>query len=93
MSEDHKKTILHFLSFPGMYIQNIDEVNITSFLTGYQIGTNHVCDFTIILSKHLEENLKIPKLSTGWPGQVMQYSQNENLSWVSAFKKLATAVL
>jgi len=93
MTDDHKKRLLHFLARPAMYIFPVDKNNIVSFVTGYEIGSDDACDFTSILNDHIGVKHGIARNSTGWPGQIQQYSEAQGVDWVEGFKKLAHEIL
>ncbi|MEO6252973.1 MAG: hypothetical protein ABIO79_06695 [Ferruginibacter sp.] len=85
--------MIHFINRTGIYIPIIDKENIISFLSGYEIGTNGECAFIHNLSEYIEKEYKIERTSIGWPGQVQQYSTENNLEWVTSFKKIASEYL
>ena len=93
MTKEQKKTLLHFLERPGMYIQHIDEINIISFITGYEVGSNNECNFSTLLSEYLDKEFKIVRNSICWPGQLQQYSDKNNIDWITAFKQIGVVIL
>jgi hypothetical protein len=75
-----------------MYISTIDQNNITSFIQGFETGSNNR-DLTELLRKYLEEKLKVNYSSDGWPGQIRRYSDSKCISWTNAFKHVCLEVI
>lgn len=93
MTNEHKILLGHFIARMGMFITQIDEPNIISFITGYEIGTNNKCDFTTLLSEYMNKKFKIKKSNQEWEGQIRQYGYKKNMDWVEAFKQVGLEVL
>lgn len=93
MTADHKKIVVQFITRTGMFIGVVNEDTITSFIYGFEAGTNDSCDFTTLMRNYMEEVLAIPYRSDGWPGQIRKFAGKKYISWVSAFKQIGLEVL
>ena len=69
------------------------QTSITSFIAGYEIGTDLRCNFTEILTKKLEEEHQIERSPSGWPKQVEIFAEKEKLPWFDVLKKITLEIL
>ena len=93
MNEDDVKCLSNFLEKPGMYIVSMDKTNITSFIQGYELGTQGRCKFTETLSDLLASKYNIKKYATGWSNQIGRYCESNEELWVETFIQLGFEVL
>lgn len=85
--------LFHFALRPEMYTAMDKKWRIFSFVNGYEIGRNNKCNFSILISKTLKEDnncCNFPAL--GWPGQISEFAEKENLTWETSFKKISMNV-
>lgn len=76
-----------------MFIYPVDNNNMMSFIHGYEAGTKHKCNFTLLLKHLLTDKYKIKYSNTGLAGQVSRFSEKLSLSWVITFKRYALEIL
>ncbi|WP_299277972.1 hypothetical protein [uncultured Psychroserpens sp.] len=88
MREIDLNTIMHFVTRTEMYIGDVSENAITSFIRGYETGTNWECKFTKLISELLASNYDCRKMAMGWPGQIREYSNKRNLDWIIGFRQI-----
>ena len=90
---NHFEKIAKFNQCMSMFIQNINQESIVNFLHGYEYAENKDCKFLEALSKHLEENYKIPPDIHGWPGQINRFQASARMYWVDAYLRLSSEVI
>ena len=78
MREIDVENLARFVTRMGMYIGREKIDSIISFIHGYETGAGKECEFTKILDKHLEETYQIPRMSTGWPGQIEELTKRNH---------------
>jgi hypothetical protein len=93
MTFQDRKTLLLFVLRTGMYIQPCNDNNISSFITGYDIGRNMECFFVEKLQKELTHTYKAGATNDGWRGQIHRLSKRKSLEWVVIFKQIALEII
>ncbi|WP_347923685.1 hypothetical protein [Pontimicrobium sp. SW4] len=86
------KTLDHFIERTSMWIYPIDRNTITSFIHGFQAGSDNKC-FTSTLKNHLESKHNIYGSNQGWPNQVSLYAEKKEMNWSNAFFELGKIIL
>lgn len=84
--------LVHFLLRTSMYVHDLTKPSITSFVSGYIVGSGKT-DFTEKIKSYLENEYNIYGSSGGWPHQIDQYSKAKGIPWVSGFKQVGLNVL
>ena len=85
------KQIRNFLARIGMFVQPINKNTITSFIHGFEFGTNR--DFTKQLSQYIENEKGIKCLSLGWWSQIERLATQNQSNWVDTFKEVSYELL
>jgi len=93
MTKNDKTNLLYFITRTGMYINPVDDKNVISFISGYELGTKHKCDFTELSKRLLTDKYKISYSNDGWPGQIGRLAKKKSLSWLSTFKEIALEII
>ncbi len=93
MTNNHRDELIWFVLRTGMYIRPIDERNINSFLTGFEVCAKGKCSFTQLLAERLEGKYKIRYAERGLTQQIEKLAKRRNDSWVMTFRKLAMEAL
>ncbi len=93
MISNHRDQLIWFVLRTGMYIQPVDEHNINSFLSGFEVCAKGKCCFTQLLRKRLEDKYKIRYAERGLTQQIEKLAKRTNDSWVMTFRKLAMEAL
>jgi len=78
----------HFLLRTNMYVRKPCCETISAYVYGYEHGKNSKWNLISQIAEYLESTYQITGSSLGWPGAIEQYSNMENISWYSAFKRL-----
>ena len=81
------KTLANFVDRTSLWINPIDRNSITSFIHGFEAGTENKC-FTSTLKNHLESEHNIYGSNQGWPNQVFLYAEKKEMNWNDAFFEL-----
>jgi hypothetical protein len=92
MNKKNKLNLLGFITRTGMYINPVDNINITSFINGYLLADDE-CDFLQIYKNLLIKKYNIPYTSDGWPGQTTRFCNVQLLDWVVAFKQISLEII
>ncbi|MDG5493227.1 hypothetical protein [Psychroserpens sp. SPM9] len=92
MNPKELKILEHFLDRTSMWINPIDRATITSFVHGFEAGTDNKA-FTSKLKKLLETEHNIYGSNQGWPNQVFLYAEKRNMKWSEAFNELGKEIL
>lgn len=87
MTTTQAKQLRDFLSRIGMYIQPINQKTITSFIHGFELGTNR--DFTKQLTQYLKDEKGIKCRSLGWPNQIERLAIQNQSDWLTTFKEVS----
>jgi len=88
-----KKTFIQFIVRTPMYIQYVNEHTISSFVDGYEMGSQDKCDFTVLVRNHIENKLLTPYDADGWVGQIRRFSNKKEISWITAFKQIGLEII
>lgn len=89
MSESKILNFPHFIERTAMYVDPVNKDTVTSFINGYECGLADK-GFTTSIQSRLSEHYKVEYSSDGWPGQIKRWAESINLSWIDAFRKIAS---
>jgi len=92
MTNKELKTLDLFINRTSMWINPIDKNTITSFIHGFEAGTDKK-SFTSLLKNYLESEHNIYGSNQGWPNQVLLYAEKNDLSWSDAFFELGKTII
>ncbi|MCA0133951.1 hypothetical protein [Winogradskyella alexanderae] len=92
MTNKEVKTLEHFFDRTFMWIHPIDRNTITSFIHGFEAGSDNKF-FTTLLKKHLESEYNIFGSNQGWPNQVRLYAEKKEIDWNEAFFELGKTII
>ncbi|WP_167342056.1 hypothetical protein [Nonlabens sp. SY33080] len=92
MTNKEIETLDLFINRTSMWINPIDKNTITSFIHGFEAGTDKK-SFTSLLKDYLESEHNINGSNQGWPNQVLLYAQKNELSWSNAFLELGITII
>ncbi len=93
MTSNHRDQLIWFVLRTGMYIQPVDEHNINSFLSGFEVCAKGKCSFTQLLRERLEDKYKIRYAERGLTQQIQKLAKKRNDTWVTTFRKVAMEIL
>jgi hypothetical protein len=92
MTNKELKTLEFFIDRTSMWINPIDRNTITSFIHGFEAGSDKKI-FTSLLKDYLESEHNIYGSNQGWPNQVLRYAEKKKLSWNDAFFELGKVII
>ena len=92
MTNKELKTLDLFINRTSMWINPIDRTTITSFIHGFEAGTDNKF-FTSLLKDYLESEHNIYGSNQGWPNQVLLYAEKNKLNWNDAFFELGRVII
>ncbi len=86
-------TLTNFILRTRMYITSESRISITSFICGFEIGSNSNYRISELIENHLEKNYELKKSSSGWPDQLNAYAKKKKLRFSIAFKKILIEII
>ena len=89
MSKSSILNLPHFIERTTMYVDPVNKDTVTSFIDGYECALADK-GFTKNIQSRLSEYYKVEYSSDGWPGQIKRWAESNNLSWIEAFRKVAS---
>ena len=92
MTNKALKILESFIERTSMWVNPIDRTTITSFIHGFEAGTDNK-SFTSSLKSHLESEHHIYGSSQGWPNQVLLYAEKKEMNWNDAFFELGKIII
>ncbi len=93
MREKDLNVLLMFTLRTAMYTSKVSEGRISSFLHGYELGSDGECRFIEAVSNSVKLAYNIDVHATGWIGQLGQLAEKQKMDWISTFKKQSLKLL
>lgn len=93
MSENHYHIFVYFLTRTSMFTGKENQDTITSFLSGFELGTKREFHITEDLNSFLIDKYNIRSSSTKYIGQIDEFAKANNFDWITAFKRLSFELL
>jgi hypothetical protein len=76
-----------------MFVSQQDKNNMTSFVTGYELGRGRKSHFSSDIEFLVSNKYKQPYSGDGWPGQIERLSKKWKLPWPVTFKQIALEII